>query len=234
MAYEKSFNLELAKKLAKSENPEAFLEDELGHMKHRMLQLNSAREKMNKGFSQVLQALAEAFPNVDLKDPNFQDTPNRMARALIEVCSGLGVEDREIFSTSFPSEGYNQVVILKNIEFTSLCSHHFFPFTGRASVGYLPKSHGNGKVVGLSKLARIVDVHAARPQLQERLSSAIMKAIQKELDPEGVMVVIEAQHGCLTCRGAKKANASMVTSALSGNFKDDQKLREEFLSLIKD
>ncbi|GAB4013856.1 MAG: GTP cyclohydrolase I FolE [Bdellovibrio sp.] len=233
MSYEKSFNLEFAKKLAKVDNPESWLEDEMGLMKQRLLELNAAREEMRTGFQKVLEGLKKAFPQIDLSDPNFLDTPNRMSRALLEICSGLGVQDKEIFSTHFPSEGYNQVVILKNIEFTSLCSHHFYPFTGTASVGYLPKPHGNGKVVGLSKLARIVDAHAQRPQLQERMSQGIMDAITEQLDPDGVMVVIEAQHGCLTCRGAKKINASMVTSSLSGKFKNDQKLREEFLMLIK-
>ncbi len=234
LPYEKTFNHDLAKKLAKTDNPEEFLDKELVKIKKRALQLNEARTKMAKGYQVVLEGLAQAFPELDLNDPNIVDSPNRMARAMIEICSGLGQNDEEIFSTSFPSEQYNQVIILKDITYTSMCSHHFFPFTGRAHVGYLPHTNGkeDSKVVGLSKLARIVDVHAQRPQLQERLSFNIMNAIKEQLNPAGVMVVVEGKHGCLNCRGARKSEASMVTSALDGKFKEDHKLREEFLALI--
>jgi GTP cyclohydrolase IA len=235
MSYENTYNLDLAKKLAKADNPEAFLEDEIFKIKSRALQLNKARSTMAEGYKIVLEGLKMAFDDIDLDDPNLKDSPSRMARALIEISSGLGIEDEEIFSTSFPAENYNQVVILKDISFTSMCSHHFIPFTGVAHVGYLPDitpGH-DGKVVGLSKLARIVDVHAQRPQLQERLSFNIMNAINTQLKPAGVMVVVQGNHGCLNCRGAKKENASMITSALEGQFKEDKKLREEFLSLIQ-
>jgi GTP cyclohydrolase I len=189
---------------------------------------------MAKGYELVLQGLKKAFPQLDLDDKNLQGTPNRMARALLEVCSGLGTNEKEIFSTTFPAEKYDDVIILKNIDYTSLCSHHFFPFTGKAHVGYLPDtSKGDqSRVVGLSKLAHIVDCHAQRPQLQERMCHGIMQSIKNELKPAGVMVVIEGSHGCLTCRSAKKAGASMITSSLDGKFKDDKKLRMEFLSLI--
>lgn len=234
MAYEKSFNSDLAKKLAKSSDPEATLDSELKLIKLRALQMNEARSVMAQGYKQVLDGLKIAFPNIDLNDPNFTDSPNRMARALIELSSGLGVSNKEVFSTTFPAEEYNEVIILKDIQFVSMCSHHFFPFTGSAHVGYLPDTTGtDSKVVGLSKLARIVDAHAQRPQLQERLSLDIMKAIQEELNPAGVMVVVEAQHGCLNCRGAKKSGATMITSSLSGKFESSDKLRKEFLSLIK-
>lgn len=234
MPFETSFNKDLARNLARSKNPQEFLDLELAKMKTRALELNSAREKMAEGYQLVLEGLKDAFPAIDLEDKNLIGTPNRMARALIEICSGLGTNEKEIFSTTFPAENYNEVIILKDIDYNSLCSHHFFPFTGKAHVGYLPDtSKGtSSKVVGLSKLAHIVDCHARRPQLQERMCSSIVNSIKNELNPAGVMVVIEGSHGCLSCRSAKKAHASMITSALDGKFQEDSKLRSEFLSLI--
>ncbi len=235
MAYETSFNKDLARKLASSKNPGATLDQELAAYKARALELNAARELMAEGYDKVLKGLKLAFPQLDLDDKNLVGSPNRMARSLLEVCSGLGTNQKEIFSTTFPAENYNEVIILKDIDYTSLCSHHFFPFIGKAHVGYLPDtSHGeDSRVVGLSKLAHIVDMHAQRPQLQERMCYGIMNSIKDELKPAGVMVVIEGSHGCLTCRGAKKANATMMTSAVDGKFKEDPKVRAEFLSLIQ-
>jgi GTP cyclohydrolase I len=236
MSFETSFNKDLARKLATAVDAEKTLDQELVILRKRALELNAARQVMADGYDKVLKGLKMAYPDLDLEDQNIVGSPNRMARALLEVCSGLGIVQKEIFSTSFPAENYNEVIILKNIEYTSLCSHHFFPFIGKAHVGYLPDTrHGDdSRVVGLSKLAHIVDMHAQRPQLQERMCYGIMNSIQQELRPSGVMVVVEGSHGCLTCRGAKKANASMITSALDGKFKDDSKLRSEFLSLIKE
>lgn len=235
MAYEYSFNKDLARKLASSKDVEKLLDQELTLYRKRALELNAAREVMAEGYDKVLKGLKMAFPDLDLNDKNLVGSPNRMARSLLEVCSGLGTNQKEIFSTTFPAENYNEVIILKDIDYTSLCSHHFFPFIGKAHVGYLPDtSQGEeSRVVGLSKLAHIVDLHAQRPQLQERMCHGIMNSIKQELKPSGVMVVIEGSHGCLTCRGAKKANASMMTSALDGSFRTDPKLRAEFLSLIK-
>ena len=234
MSYESSFNKDFARKLARSANPEKELDAELLKFRERALNLNSAREKMAEGYEIVLQGLELAFPNLDMNDKNLTGTPNRMARALLEVCSGLGTDEKEIFSTTFPAEKYDDVIILKDIDYNSLCSHHFFPFTGKAHVGYLPDTTkgDQSRVVGLSKLAHIVDCHAQRPQLQERMCHNIMSSIKNELKPAGVMVVIEGSHGCLTCRSAKKSGASMITSALDGKFRDDKKLRLEFLSLI--
>lgn len=234
MAYEHTFNKDLARKLARSQEPEKLLDQELALLKTRALELNNARSLMAEGYEKVLQGLKLAFPDLDLEDKNLIGTPNRMARALLEVCSGLGSDHKEIFETTFPAEGYNEVIILKDIDYTSLCSHHFIPFTGKAHVGYLPDTTQGqeSRVVGLSKLAHVVDSFAQRPQLQERMCTGIMQAIQQELRPAGVMVVIEGSHGCLTCRSAKKANASMITSSLDGKFREDPKLRAEFLSLI--
>ena len=235
MAYEVSFNKDLARKLASAKDVEAVLNNELALYKKRALELNAAREVMAEGYDKVLKGLKMAFPDIDLNDKNLLGSPNRMARALLEICAGLGTSQNEIFQTTFPAENYNEVIILKHIDYTSLCSHHFFPFTGIAHVGYLPDvSQGeDSRVVGLSKLAHIVDMHAQRPQLQERMCYNIMNSIKEELRPAGVMVVIEGSHGCLTCRGAKKANATMMTSALDGHFQTDPKLRAEFLSLLK-
>lgn len=235
MSFETSFNKDLARKLASAKDPEALLDKELVLYKKRALELNAAREMMSEGYDKVLKGLKLAFPNLDLDDKNLVGSPNRMARALLEICAGLGTDQKEIFSTTFPAENYNEVIILKDIDYTSLCSHHFFPFIGKAHVGYLPDtSKGEqSRVVGLSKLAHIVDMHAQRPQLQERMCYGIMNSIKEELKPAGVMVVIEGSHGCLTCRGAKKANASMMTSALDGKFKEDSKLRAEFFSLLQ-
>lgn len=234
MSFESSFNKDFARKLARSIEPEVLLDLELKEFRARALQLNEAREIMALGYAKVLDGLKMAFPNLDMNDKNLQGTPNRMARALLEVCSGLGVSEKDIFDTTFPAENYNEVIILKDIDYTSLCSHHFFPFNGKAHVGYLPNTQvgTDSKVVGLSKLAHIVDCHALRPQLQERMCYGIMESIKSELKPAGVMVVIEGSHGCLTCRSAKKANATMITSALDGKFKEDPKVRAEFLSLI--
>jgi len=234
MPYESTFNKDLARKLARAKDPKEFLDKELGLLKERALVLNEARSMMAEGYEKVLIGLKHAFPEIDLEDKNLVGTPNRMARALIEICSGLGTSEKEIFSTTFPAENYNQVILLRDIDYTSLCSHHFFPFTGKAHVGYLPDtSKGDySRVVGLSKLAHIVDSHAQRPQLQERMCYGIMESIKRELNPAGVMVVIQGSHGCLTCRSAKKAHASMMTSAMDGKFKDDPKLRSEFMSLI--
>lgn len=234
MAFEKTFNNDLARTMARAQDPEKFLEGELAKIRTRALELNAAREHMASGYAKVLEGLKIAFPHLDMNDKNLVGTPNRMARALLEVCSGLGTDEKEIFSTTFPAEKYDDVIILKDIDYNSLCSHHFFPFTGKAHVGYLPDtSKGeHSRVVGLSKLAHIVDCHAQRPQLQERMCHNIMTSIKDELKPAGVMVVIEGSHGCLTCRSAKKSAASMITSALDGKFRTDTKLRAEFLSLI--
>jgi GTP cyclohydrolase I len=234
MPFEKSFNNDLARTLARSRNPEQTIDEELTKLRKRALELNAARAQMSEGYAKVIEGLKIAFPQIDLTDKNLVGSPDRMARALLEVCSGLGTDEKEIFRSTFPAENYNEVIILKDIDYTSLCSHHFIPFKGQAHVGYLPDtSKGEeSRVVGLSKLAHIVDMHAQRPQLQERMCYGIMESIKKELRPAGVMVVIEGAHGCLTCRSAKKANANMITSALDGKFREDSKLRAEFLSLI--
>jgi GTP cyclohydrolase I len=154
-------------------------------------------------------------------------TPNRVARSYTELMAGLGEEPRTHLKTVF-HERYDEVVLLRNIEFHSLCEHHLLPFTGRAHVAYLP----DGKVVGLSKLARLVEGYARRPQVQERLTTLIADALMEELSPIGAACVIEATHTCMTIRGAKKPGSTMVTSALRDIFKENPSSRAEILTLM--
>ncbi len=154
-------------------------------------------------------------------------TPNRVARAYGELMAGLQDEPKRHLNTVF-TERYDEVVLLRDIPFHSLCEHHLLPFTGRAHVAYLP----DGKVVGLSKLARLVEGYARRPQVQERLTGQIADAMMEELSPMGAACVIEATHTCMTIRGAKKTGSTMVTSALRGIFKENPASRGEILSLI--
>ena len=154
-------------------------------------------------------------------------TPNRVARAYAEMMAGLDDDPRRHLRTVF-HERYDEIVLLRDIEFHSLCEHHLLPFTGRAHVAYLP----DGKVVGLSKLARLVDGYARRPQVQERLTTQIADALMSELSPKGAACVLEATHTCMTIRGAAKPGSTMVTSALRGTFKQDARSRAEVLSLI--
>jgi len=154
-------------------------------------------------------------------------TPNRVARAYGELMAGLHEDPREHLKTVF-RERYDEVVLLRDIDFHSLCEHHLLPFTGKAHVAYLP----DGKVVGLSKLARLVEGFARRPQVQERLTTQIADALMEELNPIGAACVVEATHTCMTIRGAKKPGSVMVTSALRGIFKENPASRAEILSLM--
>jgi GTP cyclohydrolase I len=154
-------------------------------------------------------------------------TPNRVARAYGELMAGLSDDPRRHLKTVF-HERYDEVVLLRDIEFHSLCEHHLLPFTGRAHVAYLP----DGKVVGLSKLARLVEGYARRPQVQERLTTQIADAVMDELSPIGAACVVEAVHTCMTIRGAKKHGSTMVTSALRGIFKENPASRSEILALM--
>jgi GTP cyclohydrolase I len=154
-------------------------------------------------------------------------TPNRVARAYAELTAGLH-EDPKLHLRTVFTETYDEVVLLKDIPFNSMCEHHLLPFTGRAHVAYVPK----GKVVGLSKLARLVDGFARRPQVQERMTTQIADALMEELAPRGAACVIEATHTCMTIRGAKKTGAVMVTSCLRGLFRDNPASRQEVLSLM--
>jgi len=167
------------------------------------------------------------------EDPNREgllDTPKRVARMYEEVFAGLNQDPREYFETIFGEE-HEELVLVKDIPFYSMCEHHLVPFYGKAHVAYIPRG---GKVTGLSKLARAVEAVAKRPQLQERITSSIANAIMEKLDPHGVMVVVEAEHMCMTMRGVKKPGAKTVTTAVRGTLAEDVNARAEILSLIKE
>jgi GTP cyclohydrolase I len=157
----------------------------------------------------------------------LHDTPRRITDMYLELFEGLWQDPREVLTVQF-AEDHDEMVILRDIPFYSMCEHHFLPFHGRAAVGYLP----DGKIVGLSKLARAVEIFARRPQVQERLTGQIADVIEEVVGAKGVGVVIEAEHLCMTARGVRKPGSSMVTSAMRGRFRSDQNTRQEFLSLI--
>jgi len=165
---------------------------------------------------------------LDLSDPNYEETPRRVAKMYLEMFHGL-MEGSEPRVTTFPNdEGYHHMVIEKEIPFYSMCAHHFVPFYGHAHIAYIPQD----SIVGLSKLPRILEFYAKRPQLQERLTEQVAEYLWSNLNPLGVMVVIEARHLCVEMRGVKKAGALTTTSALRGCFVD-REVREEFLALIQ-
>ncbi len=166
--------------------------------------------------------------NLDLADPNFEQTPERVAKMYLEMFHGL-FEGSEPKVTTFPNdEGYHHMVIEREIPFYSMCAHHFVPFYGHAHIAYIPDL----QIVGLSKLPRILEFYAKRPQLQERLTEQVAEFLWSKLKPLGVMVVVEARHLCVEMRGVKKPGALTTTSALRGCFAD-RKVREEFLALVR-
>ncbi|MFP7732962.1 GTP cyclohydrolase I FolE [Priestia aryabhattai] len=172
----------------------------------------------------ILEAIGE--------DPNREgllDTPKRVAKMYEEVFSGLNEDPKEHFKTVF-GEDHEELVLVKDIPFYSMCEHHLVPFYGKAHVAYIPKG---GRVTGLSKLARAVEAVAKRPQLQERITSTVADSIVETLEPHGVMVVVEAEHMCMTMRGVKKPGAMTITSAVRGVLEHDASARAEVLSLIK-
>ncbi len=236
MPYEKTYIQELVNKLKHQKDPEQFLNTEWISFKERLLTLEESRKKMALGFQMALEGLQQAYPQIDLEEANFIGTSDRMARAFLEMCSGLGVKDAEVFSQAFPIGEYEEMIVLKDIEYTSLCNHHFFPFVGKAHIGYIPKppkgKGGKSVVVGLSKLARIVDVHARRPQLQERMCTDILNAIETYLQPAGTIIQLEGRHSCMGCRGPLKPEATMVTTSAHGHFLTNNHLRSEFLAVV--
>ena len=165
------------------------------------------------------------------EDPNregLKDTPDRMARMFEELTAGYAASPQEIIREALFHIKYDEMVVVKDIEFYSLCEHHMLPFFGTCSVGYIP----NGKIVGLSKIPRIVEVFSRRLQVQERMTAQIADFLMDELNPLGVAVVAEAKHLCMAMRGIMKADASMLTSSMRGAFKKDERTRAEFLSFI--
>lgn len=164
---------------------------------------------------------------LDRKDPNLADTPRRVAAMYLEMFHGLK-EGAEPAITTFPNdEGYSSMVMERDVPFYSMCAHHFVPFYGHAHIAYIPK----GRIVGLSKIPRILEFYAKRPQIQERLTEQVADYLWSRLEPLGAMVVIEARHLCVEMRGVKKPGALTVTSAIRGSFAD-KKVREEFLGFL--
>ena len=165
------------------------------------------------------------------EDPNregLEKTPMRVAKAMQMLTRGYFQDPHKVLTDALFKEDYNQMVIVKDIDVFSLCEHHMLPFYGKAHVAYIP----NGYITGLSKIARVVDIYSHRLQVQERLTQQIKKCIQETLNPQGVMVVIEAKHMCMQMRGVEKQNSVTVTSDFCGVF-DDLNTRQEFMNLIK-
>lgn len=179
-------------------------------------------ERIEKAVGQILQAVGE---NVDRE--GLKGTPERVARMYAELLAGMRQDPKDYLGSGF-TEKYDEVVLLRGIPFYSICEHHLMPFIGTANVGYLP----SGSVVGVSKLARIVDCFAHRLQVQERLTVQIADFLMENLKPRGVAVVLEASHSCMTIRGIKKPGSIMTTSALRGIFKSDPRSRNEMLDLM--
>ncbi|HGD6296260.1 TPA: GTP cyclohydrolase I FolE [Streptococcus agalactiae] len=182
------------------------------------------QEKMEKAIYQFLEALGEN-PNRE----GLKDTPKRVAKMYIEMFSELNQDPKEQFTAVF-SENHEEVVIVKDIPFYSMCEHHLVPFYGKAHIAYLPN---DGRVTGLSKLARAVEVASKRPQLQERLTAQVAQALEDALAPKGIFVMIEAEHMCMTMRGIKKPGSKTITTVARGLYKDDRYERQEILSLIQ-
>jgi GTP cyclohydrolase I len=161
--------------------------------------------------------------------PGLVDTPERVRRSLVFLTQGYEQDVREVVGDAIFEQPYDEMVVVRDIELYSLCEHHLLPFFGRCHIAYLP----NGRIVGLSKLPRIVDVFARRLQVQERLTTQIAEALQELLHPMGVGVVIDASHLCMMMRGVEKQNSRTVTSCMLGRFKTDPKTRAEFMSLVQ-
>lgn len=180
--------------------------------------------KIEEGVRLILEGIGE---NLDRE--GLLDTPGRVARMYEEVCAGIGKTPEGLFEKSF-GEDHQELVLVKDIPFYSLCEHHLAPFFGLAHVGYIPGR--DGRVCGISKLARLVDLYARRLQVQERLTSQVAETLVEQLSPRGAIVVIEAEHLCMSMRGVKKPGARTTTSAVRGVFETSQKSREEALSLV--
>jgi GTP cyclohydrolase IA len=182
------------------------------------------QERIERAVREILLAIGE-----DPDRDGLRDTPARVARAYAEQFAGLRLRPENVLTTVFDAD-YDEMVLVRDIELYSTCEHHLTPFFGHAHVGYIPNE--KGQITGLSKLARLVDVFARRPQVQERMTSQIAEALMHVLEPRGVIVVVEAEHLCMSMRGVRKPGAKTVTSAVRGSFRDSDRTRAEALSLL--
>jgi len=182
------------------------------------------KRKIEKAVRDILEAIGE-----DPKRKDLLDTPRRVAEMYEEIFSGV-FQDPQRELEVILEQRHDEIILLKNIPLYSICEHHLLPFLGRAHIAYIPR---HGRVTGLSKLARVVDILSKRPQVQERLATQIAEIIMSKLKPQGCMVVIEAEHMCMSMRGIKKPGTLTVTSVVRGIFKENEKTRSETLALIK-
>ncbi len=166
----------------------------------------------------------------DVEREGLRDTPRRVIESWKEIFGGYQISPDEVLDSTFNGEGYDGIVLLRDIEFHSTCEHHLLPFTGQAHVAYIPTE----RIVGVSKIARIVDLHACRLQNQERITKDVADDLETYLAPLGCAVIIEASHGCMQCRGVKKQNSIMTTSAMRGVFFDKAEARSELMQLIRE
>ena len=181
------------------------------------------QRKVEEAVLSIIEAIGE-----DPKRQGLVGTPGRIAEMYAELFMGIDLDPKEELTVSF-EEGHHEMVILRDIPFYSLCEHHLLPFYGVVHIGYIPK----GSVVGASKLARVVEILSKRPQLQERLTTQIAETIVEALQPDGVAVVIQAEHMCMTIRGVKKPGSNVITSATRGLFRTKAATRSEFMSLVQ-
>jgi GTP cyclohydrolase I len=180
------------------------------------------QERIRTAVREILLAIGE-----DINREGLRDTPERVARLYAEMFSGLGQDPRDLLKKTF-TQKYDEMVLVKDIGFESMCEHHLLPFLGKAHIAYLPK----GKIVGLSKLARVIEVLARRPQVQERMTEELADLLMEELDARGVAVILEASHTCMTIRGIRKATSICTTSAMRGAFALKESTRAELMALV--
>lgn len=180
-------------------------------------------EMIARGVRMILEGIGE-----DADRPGLKETPQRVAEMFAELTSGLR-EDPKDYVVPLPGDKHDEMVIVKDISIASMCEHHLAPFVGKCHIAYIPKE---GRIIGLSKLARVAETYSRRLQLQERLTTDIANTLYETLQPLGVMVVIEAEHTCMTLRGVRKASAKTVTSAVLGGFRKDPRTRAEAMALI--
>ena len=189
--------------------------------------MKKTKEPDQKRIAALVKSLLKELGEDPARD-GLKKTPERVAKSLTYLTRGYRQNVKAVVNGAYFTSGTNHMVILKNIELYSMCEHHLLPFFGSCAIGYISQ----GKVLGVSKLARIVDMYARRLQIQERLTEQIADAVMQEADAEGVGVVIRAKHLCMMMRGVEKQNSEMVTSAVLGSFRSDEKVRGEFLSLV--